>query len=75
VTLALEATVQGLGIGLGWEFMISDLIKRGVIKRVGDFVYEPNMADYLVHKKGYPLSKSAQTFKDWLLDNINYDKV
>ncbi|SEJ62320.1 DNA-binding transcriptional regulator, LysR family [Pseudomonas linyingensis] len=67
VTLAFKAIEQGLGVGLGWEFMARDGIARGELKRVGAFAFVTGNADYLVHPRHKPLSAAAATFRDWLL--------
>ncbi len=70
VTLGLEATRQGMGIGLGWEFMTEKMLERNELKRASDLYYAPDMADYLVYRKSKQLSSSAQIFSDWLLNDI-----
>ncbi|WP_041702976.1 LysR substrate-binding domain-containing protein [Pseudogulbenkiania sp. NH8B] len=70
VTLALDATVQGMGIGLGWEFMTHALLANKDIKRVSEFYYAPGKSDYLVYGKSRSLSPSAMVFRDWLLADL-----
>ena len=67
IMLALEATIRGLGVGLGWEFMIGQQIENQSLQFASDHVYEPGFADYLVAAKNARLSKSATIFKDWLV--------
>ena len=71
VTLALNATLQGMGIGLGWEFMTEELLRKGEIRRVSDSFYATGIDDYLVHSRSQSLSESARTFKEWLLANVS----
>lgn len=68
VTLAFKAIEQGLGVGLGWEFMAREGIERGELKRVGAFEFVTGNADYLVHPRHKPLSAAAATFRAWLLE-------
>lgn len=70
VTLALDATVRGMGVGLGWEFMTQELLQSGAIRRVSDEYYSPGFADYLVYSSMRPLSPAAMTFRDWLLNDL-----
>jgi len=70
ITLALEASRQGMGIALGWEFMTEELLKRHELKRASDVCYEPGMSDFLVYRKSKVLSDSARTFRDWLLSDL-----
>lgn len=74
VTLAFKAIEQGLGVGLGWEFMAREGIERGELKRVGDFAFVTGNADYLVHPRHKPLSAAAATFRDWLLGQAQGDQ-
>lgn len=67
LTLSYKAVEQGLGVGLGWDFMVSEAIERGELKRVGPFAFVTGNAEYLVHPRHKPLSEAALTFRDWLL--------
>ena len=67
VNLVFEAVVQGMGVGLGWEFMARERIEQGSIRQVSAFVVHTGQADYLVHDKQAPRSPAAQVFADWLL--------
>ncbi|MDI3326317.1 LysR family transcriptional regulator [Pontibacterium granulatum] len=71
ITLALEATRQGMGVGLGWEFMTEQMIERHELKRVSTHFYAPNMADFLVYRKSKELSDAAKVFRDWLLADVS----
>lgn len=67
VNLVFEAVLQGMGVGLGWEFMARERIEQGAIRPVSAFVVHTGQADYLVHDKQAPCSPAAQVFADWLL--------
>ena len=69
VTLAYLAIVQGMGVGLGWDFMVRDKIERGELRRVGPFEFFSTNADYLAHSRPKTLSDAAITFQRWLLDD------
>ena len=69
VTLAYQAIVQGMGVGLGWDFMVRDKIERGELRRVGPFEFFSTNADYLAHSRPKTLSDAAITFQRWLLDD------
>jgi DNA-binding transcriptional LysR family regulator len=71
VTLAFNAVLQGMGIGLGWEFMAHDLLQQGVLKRLGPFAFVSGKVDFLVHPRHASLSDNAQLFKRWLLDSVS----
>lgn len=70
VTLAYEAARQGLGIALGWHFMVKDDLRSGTLKRVGSFSYESGRQDYLAHRAHSPLKRAAQVFRTWLLASL-----
>jgi LysR family glycine cleavage system transcriptional activator len=67
LTLSLEATIEGVGIGLGWEFMAGPAIAAGRLRKLGDFDFVTGRSDYLVHVKHRHLSSAARTLHDWLL--------
>lgn len=69
VTLAYQAIVQGMGVGLGWDFMVRDKIDKGELRRVGPFEFLSTNADYLAHSRHKTLSDAAITFQRWLLDD------
>ncbi|MEN5197817.1 LysR substrate-binding domain-containing protein [Pseudomonas wadenswilerensis] len=67
VNLVFDAVMQGMGVGLGWEFMARERIDNGLIRQVSAFVVHTGQADYLVHDKQALRSPAAQVFEDWLL--------
>ncbi|MGH8380192.1 LysR substrate-binding domain-containing protein [Pseudomonas sp.] len=67
VNLVFEAVLQGMGVGLGWEFMARERIEQGSIRQVSAFVVHTGQADYLVHDKQAPCAPAAQVFAAWLL--------
>ncbi|MNP77404.1 DNA-binding transcriptional activator GcvA [compost metagenome] len=67
VNLVFEAVLQGMGVGLGWEFMVRERIDNGDIYPVSALVVHTGQADYLVHDKQAPCSPAAQVFQGWLL--------
>ena len=73
VTLAYQAIVQGMGVGLGWDFMVKDKIDKGELRRVGPFEFFSSNADYLAHSRHKTLSDSAITFQRWLLNETRRD--
>jgi len=68
LTLVFSAVLQGMGVGLGWDFMARELIEKGELQRVGEFAFSTGQADYLVHVRHKRLSASAVLFRDWLLE-------
>lgn len=70
VTLTFNAALEGLGIALGWDFMVAEPIEQGRLRQVGAFVYQTGRHDYLVCEKHRPLSPAAQIFRDWLVDSV-----
>lgn len=70
LTLALSACQQGMGVSLGWGFMIDSLVARGELRRLGNFCMETGRCDYLVHDRARALSPAAQRFRAWLLRDV-----
>lgn len=67
VTLVYNAALQGLGIGLGWSYMVEQAVEAGQLKAVGGFACRTGRFDYLVHARHRPLTPAAKLFRDWLL--------
>ncbi|MQA55012.1 LysR substrate-binding domain-containing protein [Pseudomonas piscis] len=67
LTLMFSAVQQGLGVGLGWDFMARDGVAKGELLRVGDWAFHTGQADFLVHLRNRRLSASGQLFHDWLV--------
>lgn len=70
VTLVYQAVKEGLGVGLGWDFMVSDALKKGELEVVSDLVFDTGKIDYLVYSKAKPLKPAAQLFRDWLIEEV-----
>lgn len=69
VNLVFDAVMQGMGVGLGWNFMARERIDNGQIRALSDFVVHTGQADYLVHERQAPRSPAALVFETWLLAN------
>lgn len=70
MSLTYGAALEGFGVCLGWDFLVSKAVNEGTLKRVGDFVYDVGKMDYLVHHAREPLKPAAQTFQHWLLESV-----
>ncbi|WP_025131793.1 LysR substrate-binding domain-containing protein [Pseudomonas sp. PH1b] len=67
LTLTYSAVQQGMGVGLGWDFMASEGVAQGELQRVGEWAFHTGQADFLVHLRHRRLSASGQLFRDWLV--------
>jgi LysR family transcriptional regulator, glycine cleavage system transcriptional activator len=70
ITLTLAACANKQGIALGWDFMIKDLIKNDILKKIDKFEVLTGINDYLVSDNSRELKPQAKIFKDWLLAGI-----
>lgn len=68
VPLAINAALEGLGIALGWEVLIRDLIESGQLRLVLNDYFETGYADYLVYDSQRPLTRAAELFHSWILE-------
>lgn len=69
VTLAVNASALGMGVTLGWDFMVKMMVQQRVLKKVGNLSFKTGYADYLVYSKYKKLSPSAEKFRQWLLQD------
>lgn len=67
-TLTLNASAQGLGIALGWDFMTKELIKNKTIRKVSRYVYATGNSDFLAHQTSSELSPAAKEFKKFIIN-------
>ena len=75
VTLTLNACARGLGVALGWHFMLREMFEAKQIRKLGPFSYRTGRADFLVYVKGRKLSSAAQAFKETILGNIELPDI
>lgn len=66
-TEAIYATLNGQGIALGWDRLVSDLVEQKRLIRLGDASVVPNGAYYVVIPTNRTQSRALQHFMDWLL--------
>lgn len=66
--IALQAARDGQGVALGWTSSVLPLIAKGELVQVTDAkVFDP-LAIYITWSDRRPLSREAEVFRDWLLD-------
>lgn len=61
---ATQAALDGQGVLLGWDSITADLVRDGRLVVVGDRVYAPKQAYYMV--SGTPARRPAAILRDWL---------
>jgi DNA-binding transcriptional LysR family regulator len=65
--LVIQAVLEGQGIALGWEHLVSRLVSGGVLVRLSDHYMETGAAFFVVWPKNQNLSTDARKVRDWLL--------
>ena len=67
---SVPLAIQGVGVCLSYDELVTDEVSRG--KLVAPFNKSIDTVDnyYLIHNRDLPLSKTAQIFKDWLLEKL-----
>ncbi|MBN3755277.1 LysR family transcriptional regulator [Paraburkholderia sp. Tr-20389] len=68
--LVYEAAQRGLGIGLGWDFIVSPAIQAGTLSAIPDMSLITGRHDYLVHPRGKSLNVDEIRFRDWLIESV-----
>jgi LysR family glycine cleavage system transcriptional activator len=66
-SMAVEATLNGRGFMIGHTSLISDLVAQGKLQYLSAKRVTANNQFYLLTKSSAPLSKSTETFIDWIL--------
>lgn len=67
--LVIQAVLEGQGIALGWEHLVSRLVAGGVLVRVSDHCLDTGAAFYVVWPSSRDLSGDARKVRDWLIDH------
>ncbi len=65
--VALQAAEENQGIALGWHTQVRGLIESHRLTRIGEFEMAAPGSYYLTWDENRPLSESAETLRDWLL--------
>ena len=65
--IALQAAQDGQGLALGWMNMIQPLLARRALVQVTSYDIAAPQAFYVAWSSKRPLSREAQTLRDWLL--------
>lgn len=67
--LVIQAVLEGQGIALGWEHLVSRMIASGLLVRVSDHSLVTGAAFHVVWPKGRELSGDARKVRDWLVEH------
>jgi DNA-binding transcriptional LysR family regulator len=67
--LVIQAVLEGQGIALGWEHLVSRLLSGGVLVRVSDHCLDTGLAFFVVWPRNAELSPDAQLVRDWLVNH------
>ncbi|SAL80155.1 hypothetical protein AWB74_05674 [Caballeronia arvi] len=65
-----EAARLGLGIGLGWDFIVKPAIRTGELAAIPEMALVSGRHDHLVHPRGKSLTGDESTFRDWLVGSV-----
>ena len=65
--LVIQAALAGQGIALGWQSLVDDLLRDGLLTRPLDTVFESENGYFAVWKKGTAQQPAVAAFLDWLL--------
>jgi DNA-binding transcriptional LysR family regulator len=65
--LVIQAVLEGQGIALGWRHLVEGMVKKGVLVRLTDHALSTGKAFHVIWPKEVPLSRQAQSVRDWLL--------
>jgi LysR family glycine cleavage system transcriptional activator len=73
--LATTAAREGLGVALADSTLTSREIANGKLVRPFDMVLDSHRAFYLVHQKNKLLSYGMKAFKEWVMNEMQYNAV
>lgn len=70
---ATQAALDGQGVLLGWDSIAADLVRKGRLVVMGDRIYAPTQALYMV--SGTPARRAAAVLRDWLIEAASRDEA
>ena len=72
--LAIQAAVDGLGIALGWSYLINPLLKSSALVRpISDTQTRTKFGYFLLQRKKISTNPKRQMVEDWLLQKSAAD--
>ena len=66
--VGVQAALHGIGVSLGWEHIVQDMLDDGRLVRPVEEKYVSDLGMYLIESKTAPLKRGAQLLKDWMLE-------
>ncbi|AEI77853.1 transcriptional regulator LysR family [Cupriavidus necator N-1] len=67
MSMALNATVAGMGVALLPSYMTGDLLAAGKLERLSDTAWQHPKGYYLVYPPASAQMRALKVFRDWLL--------
>ena len=64
--LVIEAACNGLGVALGWAYLVDDLIAQGRLLRPLAHSMKTDFGYYLIRRENQPQDEAVKRFSDWL---------
>lgn len=65
--LVIQAAMAGEGFAFGWKHLTDRLIEQGLLAGKEEWQWNTGKGFYLVWSTNQPLSKEAESVKDWIL--------
>lgn len=69
-SIAIQLAIRGVGICLSYDELVEDEVIRGNLIAPYDTYIDTVDNYYLIHNINLPLSKTAQIFRDWLMEKL-----
>ena len=69
--LILESAKNGLGVALGWNHLVDDMLNRNELIVPLDINYRSEKGYYLLARHIDPISSSLSCFKDWVFAEMS----
>jgi LysR family glycine cleavage system transcriptional activator len=69
--LVIEAACQGLGVALGWQHLVNDLLDQGRLLRPFEESIKTEFGYYLLYRDSLHQEATQVKFRDWLLQLFN----
>ena len=70
--LVLQAAIAGQGFAFGWRHITDPLVSDGVLHAKPEWTWKSGLGFYLVWSKKKPLSSTATTVRDWIIEHSEH---
>lgn len=66
----VQAAINGEGVTMGWQVLLSNQLREGILVRIGSPSVTPQERHHIVVPKGHRATATVQAFLDWIMERF-----